>query len=556
MEETISLSQLAKQAYNHRHSINVPQSELQELSTTSTVFTSCFFSPSTTLQFDVRPSLLQIEESKLSETFQKRAKQLCQMCNFSNENIQKEEKVQKSSMINDFTMACSNMVFVSKLTENDYRSLYKAFMKNVLRITPAPPPEWFAPVSLDFTSNKVLEVAWPHISIFYDLMYHFISNRKFKNDYCKNETLKIMIKLPPLFNCPDARERDKLKNLFFLFYRTFPFHVPACRKAIEEFVRESLEYGFIGINELLQMFIPILTTLSPDNVQRDFLQSVIPLHKVPYMHHFFLTFYTVVTSVVSSNPSIIPNVFDYLIKHWPKTAPQKAIFFLTEIEGMMSCAPYEYLQKQVVPLACLIKKCLNDENLMIVDRTLCLFENERIRSILTSYAKTVYPLIIPAIIDVSNRCFLPELKSIAFSITSMLRTYNREVYNQSSRDIFADMDKKRGLMWYSLMDYAKEMSPEEKDTIKTNLIKVFPQCKVSKELPVLTSSLTSHSSNSIHQVKIKNKLSQSTPIKPKVSAVSSYKARPGESIIASVLRKPQTHTPIKRPSQVPQLKPK
>ncbi|OHT07047.1 hypothetical protein TRFO_24691 [Tritrichomonas foetus] len=557
-EEAISLSQIAKVAYNHRSGkIKAPQSELQELSSTSTVFSSCIFSDGETLFFEAKPSLLTLDDADISSRFQKRARQLCQLCNFSSDQIHVDEKMVKAAMINDFSLACANTIFVSKLNENDYKALYRAFRKNVIRTTPLPPAEWFAPVSLDFTTNKIQESAWPHISLFYDLMYHFLTNRQFKCEFCKDETLKIVRKLPPLFNCPDAREREKLKNIFFLFYRNFPFHRNDFRSAIANYVYSSVECGFIGIADLLSIFIPIFTSLSVESAQQEFISAILPFHKVPYLHHFFPTLYVIATTVVASLPHLTPLLFDYLLSIWPQTSPQKTILFLTEIEGIISLSPKEIVAQIIMPITLVMRRSILDANLSVVERTFVLWECEKLRDLLIENAVSTFPILLPPTLKVANSHWSSDLQSLANSVLQLMQTTKPEYFSQCKKDIFFDVGKKKGMVWHEFVSYAKNMSPQEKDKARNDILQYFPECKVSKDLPALSLNMTSLSTTQVKP--LKPKIIKSGQHKPKVPSVGSYKPKHGEPILPNVNKKNLGNligsglTSIKKPCQVPRI---
>ena len=236
---------------------------------------------------------------------------------------------------------------------------------NLFRAPTPAPRENKVLESFDLEEEEpVMDPAWPHLQIVYELFLRFIqspeTDAKLAKRYIDHG---FIIRLLDLFDSEDPREREYLKTILHRIYGKFMVHRPYIRKAINNifyrFIFETEKHN--GIAELLEILGSIINgfALPLKEEHKLFLvRALIPLHKPKCvaMYHQQLSY--CVTQFVEKDCKLADTVIRGLLKYWPITNSSKEVMFLGELEEVLEATQPAEFQRCMVPLFRQIARCL------------------------------------------------------------------------------------------------------------------------------------------------------------------------------------------------------
>lgn len=414
------------------HPIQTPRSELNDSKPLLNSISSTHFDLNAIHIFDVHPLLSEVSEDELLEIFTRKCQQCAQMCDFRSPDGA-EELHSKEEMLKDLLEGVSSMKLVSKLTKTEYSIFYSFFMKNVFRQMPDPPPLWKYPSNVDFSSDRIEEISWPHMCLCYDIFYAFLSNRKFNSTLCKKKILKLIHGIVPLFRSPDLREREKLIKIFHGIYK----YLTKFRAIIVQELSTSLfEYRAspipVGCAEILKSLIPIIqgfkVPLHQENIDF-FTNSILPLHSAPQIQFFHGALLATILAYLSKDQDLVINVFDYLSKFWPQTSPMKQILFLNEIGGLTINLNTKNSMQLCPVVSQLVAKSISDPNYCICEKALMLWECDDFMKLIHNNSQISFPILLPEIYKTAATHWCNDLRSLALNTMSLLKGCDIDTFN-------------------------------------------------------------------------------------------------------------------------------
>jgi serine/threonine-protein phosphatase 2A regulatory subunit B' len=138
---------------------------------------------------------------------------------------------------------------------------------------------------------------------------------------------------------------------------------------------------FFGVAEVLEFLGCIINGFAmplKDEHRTTLLTVFLPLHRHKSMAIYHPQLAYCVTQFLSKAPDLVERTLKYLFRYWPKTAAQKQVHLLNQVEGIVGVIEYpEFIQ--VAPM--LFKKlgdCIEDTHFMVSVR--CAFSNRILHS--------------------------------------------------------------------------------------------------------------------------------------------------------------------------------
>ena len=461
--------------------IQTPMSEMNDSKPIFHSVSSTSFDLDQSHIFDVYPLLEDVEKDQLMEEFMKKCHQCFQMCDFRNK--QEEEFVeQKSKILTDILNGINKLDIVSMMNDAEYKIFYDFIIQNVIRSTPTPPNIWSAPSSIDFLSDRVEEIGWPHISLCYQIFYAFLSHRKFNFTKCRNQLYKIIQGIIPLFKSPDKRERELLIQVFHGIYRNLPKYRPKIHKAVMSLLVEFWDSTIpLGCSEMLTAFNPVVqgfkVPIHPDNISL-LTDYIFPLYRCPQYQYFNSAMDSIISSFISKDPNLIINVFEEMYKYWPITSPQKQILFLNGIETLTEYANYD-ISRLFVPNICkIISFCFSDFNFCVCERALMLWENDTFMKIIAYNSCISFPLLLPAILKSATSHWCSDVRELAVNAIRVLKGSDPHAFESIGKSIKTiesnSINKvaQHGEIWSQLLKEYK-CSTKEKDQLNAKIHSLY-----------------------------------------------------------------------------------
>lgn len=477
--------------------IQIPTSDLAENRPLFHSVSSLIFDLNEMLYFEVHPLLSESAPEDLRDLLKDKCSQCLQVCDFTNddETFQEKEKNEKSQILTDILNCVSDPNKVQLLSEHEYQQIYHMFRRNVIRTPPPPPDVWFAPVSIDFTLDRIEERGWSHLSLFYDIITAFISNRKFNPSFCPAEQKKLLKGVISMFQSPDAREREKDVKLFHAIYRANKKIRTACRDQVSTFLSAAIYSPTprLGVADMLTAFVPIIAgfkvPVHQDNLQF-FVKVLLPLHCSSHLHMFHTQLVNVVTTFLSKTDRLVGTVYSIIFKHWPVTSPTKQILFLNEMEllaKLLQPSDIEIIKK----LCHIVASCSSSQLFTVAERSLMLWESDSFMSLVGKTSKETFPILIPDIFKTATSHWCPDVRNLALNALRVLKGFDLQSFENygtsfkiiESQKIMVEMSK--GKMWDNLIEmfYQEESSQKAKSKHYTNyLIKNQLEAESKREI--------------------------------------------------------------------------
>ncbi|KAK9817210.1 hypothetical protein WJX72_011111 [[Myrmecia] bisecta] len=284
--------------------------------------------------------------------------------------------------------------------------------------------------------EPALEPAWPHLQIVYEfLLRYVVSNDTDAKAAKKYVDQGFVVRLLELFDSEDPRERDYLKTILHRIYGKFMVHRPFVRKAIN-----NVFYRFIfeterhcGVAELLEILGSIINgfALPLKEEHKAFLtKALMPLHKPKCvgMYHQQLSY--CVTQFVEKDPKLADPVLRSLLKFWPLTNSQKEVLFLGELEEILELTQEEEFAKCMEPLFRQLARCLNSSHFQVAERSLFLWNNEYIVSLVAAHRADILPLVFGALERNARSHWNPAVHGLTCNVRKMFEEMDRPLYEE------------------------------------------------------------------------------------------------------------------------------
>ncbi|KIH63659.1 protein phosphatase 2A regulatory B subunit, partial [Ancylostoma duodenale] len=270
------------------------------------------------------------------------------------------------------------------IVESIYPEVIKMVSKNIFRVLPPSDNSEFDPEE----DEPTLEVSWPHLQLVYELFLRFLESPDFQASIGKKYIdQRFVLNLLDLFDSEDPRERDFLKTVLHRIYGKFLGLRAFIRKQINNmflsFVYET--DSFNGVGELLEILGSIINgfALPLKQEHKVFLVKVLlPLHKPKCLSLYHAQLAYCVVQFIEKDSSLTPQVFDALLKFWPRTCSSKEVMFLGEVEEILDIIEPEQFKKIIDPLFRQLAKCVSSPHFQVAERALYFWNNEYILSLI------------------------------------------------------------------------------------------------------------------------------------------------------------------------------
>lgn len=316
------------------------------------------------------PSFKDVSNSEKQSLFIKKLNLCCTQFDFSDptKNI-KEKEIKRQNLVElvDYIGSASG-----KFSEASMQEITKMVSANLFRTLSTPPRENKVDGFDVDEDEPVMDPAWSHLQIVYELFLRFIqspeTDAKLAKRYIDHS---FVLRLLDLFDSEDPREREYLKMILHRVYGKFMVHRPYIRKAINnifyQFIYETEKHN--GIAELLEILGSIINgfALPLKEEHKLFLvRALIPLHKPKCISMYHQQVSYCITQFVEKDCKLSDTVIRGLLKYWPITNSSKEVMFLGELEEILEATQPAEFQKCMVPLFRQIARCLNSSHFQVM----------------------------------------------------------------------------------------------------------------------------------------------------------------------------------------------
>lgn len=332
--------------------------------------------------------------------------------------------------------------------EEIYQEMFRMFSKNAFRVLSPfvnPGGEAYDPDEDD----PVLDPAWPHLQLVYDLLIRFIDSSEFNVSLSKKYADQtFVLELISLFDNEDPRERDLLKTVLHRIYGRFLNIRALIRRTISnvflEFIYETDRHN--GIAEFLEFLGSIINgfALPLKEEHKIFLVKVlIPLHKARSYTVFHSQLSYCVQQYVVKDPSLSKTVILGLLKVWPVKNGNKQVAFLDEIEPLIEVMELEQFGEIVSPLFTQLDKCIASPQFNVAERALHYWNNFNIVAKMMKYIPIILPIVYETIYLHSRTHWYRSIHVMSFHALKVMMESDPKFFHTFTRDYEAATEKKR-----------------------------------------------------------------------------------------------------------------
>ncbi|XP_028753326.1 serine/threonine protein phosphatase 2A 57 kDa regulatory subunit B' beta isoform-like [Neltuma alba] len=310
--------------------------------------------------------------------------------------------------------------------------------------------------------ERHLNLLWPHLQLVYEILLMYIVSFETETKIAKRYIdHTFVLKLLDLFDSEDPRERERLKTILHRIYGKFMLHRPFIRRVINNifyrFIFETERHN--GIAELLEFQGSVINGLSVPMKEENRLflfRALIPLHKPTWFSTYYQPLSYCMTQFVEKDYRLAEYVIRGLLKYWPVTNCQKEVLFLAELEEILEATQSAEFKLFMVPLFRQIGRCLKSPHFQVAERTLGLWNNGHIVSLIAENRDVIFPLILEAVEKNMKGHWNEAVHGLSANVRGMLLEMDSKLYEgclslYSEKEAMAvDLEAQRQLTWKKL----------------------------------------------------------------------------------------------------------
>lgn len=336
------------------------------------------------------------------ELFSKKMRMCTRLCNFQ-DSLDDDKKELKRIALQDLVDYSNGR---GVFQESNLELVYDLVTANIFR--PMLPPSTlhrsFTPQHYDpDDEDPRLEPTWPHLQLIYELLSRFIASPEADARFAKKYFDHAFItKLLHLFDSEDPNERDILKTLLHRIYGKFMALRVLIRKEINNilfsFIYETEKFN--GASEILEILGSIINgfALPLKEEHKYFLEHyLLPLHKVKCLPQYHQQLTYCITQYMGKDQTLALTIFNALLKYWPQASSPKEVIFLSELEEVLEIMPAAELQSIKLKVIYLLQRCIASSHYQVAERSLMLWNNDKLSSFILANRETVLPIVIPVL---------------------------------------------------------------------------------------------------------------------------------------------------------------
>ncbi|ORX98005.1 protein phosphatase 2A regulatory B subunit [Basidiobolus meristosporus CBS 931.73] len=284
--------------------------------------------------------------------------------------------------------------------------------------------------------EPILELAWPHLQVVYELFLRFVESPEFNTNIAKRYIdQRFILQLLEIFDSEDPRERDYLKTTLHRIYGKFLNLRAFIRRSINniffQFVYETERHN--GVAELLEILGSIINgfALPLKEEHKQFLSRVlIPLHKVKSLGLYHPQLAYCVVQFMEKDPSLTEVVVGGLLRYWPKVNSPKEVMYLNELEEILDIMePQEFVKVQV-PMFHQIARCVSSPHFQVAERALCYWNNDYIVNLISDNIRIILPIMFPSLYQNSKMHWNRTIHGLVYNALKIFMEMSPRLFDE------------------------------------------------------------------------------------------------------------------------------
>lgn len=433
--------------------------------------------------YEALPTFRDVSNGEKPGLFLRKLGMCCVVFDFSDPSKNAKEKEIKRQMLLELVDYTSTVN--SKFNEAAMQEATRMVAANIFRTFSSSTGSDGQRVGEGFEAEEeepAMEPAWPHLQIVYEFFLRFIASPETDAKIAKRYVdHSFILRLLDLFDSEDPREREYLKTILHRVYGKFMVHRPFIRKATNNiffrFIFETEKHN--GIAELLEILGSIINgfALPLKEEHKLFLvRALIPLHKPKCLALYHQQLSYCITQFVEKDNKLADTVIRGLLKYWPLTNSSKEVMFLGELEEVLEATQEPEFQRCMVPLFRRIARCFNSSHFQVAERSLFLWNNDHVRSLITQNQKVILPIIFPALERNLRGHWNQAVQGLTLNVRKLFLDADHQLFEECSAKFQENEAKERELQakrefaWKRIEDIAASKAISNEAVLVSNKV--------------------------------------------------------------------------------------
>ncbi|WFD02724.1 serine/threonine-protein phosphatase 2A 56 kDa regulatory subunit delta isoform [Malassezia obtusa] len=393
--------------------------------------------PSDNVTLEPLPSFYEVPPAERTDLFVRKLRQCSVVFDFNDPSLELRGKHIKAQALQEMFEYLTTQR--GAITEPIYPEMVHMFAANLFRTIP--PQSNSSGEAFDPEEDEpVLELAWPHLQVVYELFLRFVESSELNTNIAKKYIdQSFVIQLLELFDSEDPRERDFLKTMLHRIYGKFLNLRAFIRRSINnvffQFVYETERHN--GIAELLEILGSIINgfALPLKEEHKVFLTRVLlPLHKAKSLAMYHPQLAYCVVQFIEKDSLLTEEVMMGLLRFWPKTNSQKEVMFLNEVEEVLDVIEPQDFVKIQVPLFQQLARCIQSQHFQVAERTLYFWNNEYIVNLMGDNIHVILPIVFDSLQENSKSHWNPTIHTLVFNALKLFMEINPAFFDLVSSE--------------------------------------------------------------------------------------------------------------------------
>ncbi|OHT12854.1 phosphoprotein phosphatase [Tritrichomonas foetus] len=378
------------------------------------------------IEFTPIPDLPKIGDSNFAEIFEQKCNTCSIPCDYSNPQIDSLLKASVKIALTELINLLSNNS-CRQMTAEQIQMLYKMLNFNIFRELPD--------INVDFLPVEAppiyLDNSFERLEMCYTILRSMIM--MFNNDnYFPPEFTK---KLIQLLLSPNTNEHNCIIQCVLQYYNSFPARQHSIVHEIYILVQDYRDQVISPfcvcpcLFLLYRIYKPILPNLNT-SLYQELHSNVLPLVLTKHLPWFYepLQHLLVLLSNYCSCNSVF--IITFLIHFFPRTTSPKQIAFLNILIALNQNLNTSDFNEVVVPLYKLIASCSMNTNCKVMETALKIWQNQKIVAYIIDKSKIIFPIVYPAISEVSRSFWNSAIQNTALSVLTKMHDIDPFVYDE------------------------------------------------------------------------------------------------------------------------------
>ncbi|KIZ03758.1 Serine/threonine protein phosphatase 2A [Monoraphidium neglectum] len=133
---------------------------------------------------------------------------------------------------------------------------------------------------------------------------------------------------------------------------------------------------------------------------------------------------------VEKDPKLAEPVLLQLLKFWPLTNSQKEVLFLGELEEILELTQPAEFQRVLVPLFRQLARCLTSAHFQVAERSLFLWNNEYIVSLVAQFRHDVLPMLFGPLQENAANHWNPAVHGLTLNVRKMFQELDDQLFEE------------------------------------------------------------------------------------------------------------------------------